>query len=342
MSLTSGQIAELTGGELHGSADVVIRSVQLLDEAGPNDLAFIGDDKHAKKWSTSQAGAALIARKLDLADGPDQASIRVDDVDLALAIVLEQLAPQPVVPAEGVHPSAIVDPSAQIGRGCRIGPLCVIGPNVTLGDGCTLHDRVTIEADVTIGAGVDLRSGAVIGQRCEIADGSLLHPGAVIGADGFGYRPAPDGKGLVKIPQIGNVVIGRGVEIGANSCVDRAKFGSTVIGDGCKIDNLVQIGHNCRLGRCVIVAGQTGLAGSVSVGDGAIIGGACAIRDHLTIGPGATIAGGSQLMNDVPAGETWAGSPALLARDALRQAAAARQLPEVMKKVRKYLKDLDG
>jgi len=342
MPLTTAQIAELTGGELRGSGEVVITAIALLDEAGPSDLAFIGDDKHAKRWADSNAGAALIARKLNVEDGDGRCSIRVDDVDLALALVLERLAPPAVLPERGVHPSSVIDDSATIGKDVRIGPHCTVGPHAVVGDGCILHDRVSVMAQATLGRAVHLRPGVTIGERCEVGDGSALHAGVVIGADGFGYRPAPNGQGLIKIPQIGNVVIGRDVEVGANSCIDRAKFGSTVVGDGCKIDNLVQIGHNCRLGRCVIVAGQAAMAGSVTVGDGAIIGGACDIKDHLTIGAGARLAGGAQLMNDIPPGQTWAGSPALDARTALRQATAVRQLPEVMKKVRKFFKDAEG
>lgn len=343
MSLTTGRIAELTGGALRGSPDVPIEAVALLAEAGQGDLAFIGDAAHAKHWPDSRAAAALVDRKLDPLDPPApdaRAIILVDDVDLALALVLEALAPPPVLPPVGVHPSAVIDPAASLGDGCRIGPLCVVGARAQVGDGCVFHDRVTVMADARIGRGVTMFSGAVVRERCAVGDGSILHAGAVVGADGFGYRPAPDGRGLVKIPQIGDVRIGRDVEIGANACVDRAKFGSTIVGDGCKIDNLVQIGHNCRLGRCVVIAGLSGLAGSITVGDGVMIGGAADLKDHITIGPGAKIAGGAQVMNDVPAGETWAGSPAQEYRRAAREYAAVRQLPEALKQVRKHLKSL--
>jgi UDP-3-O-[3-hydroxymyristoyl] glucosamine N-acyltransferase len=158
--------------------------------------------------------------------------------------------------------------------------------------------------------------------------GCIFHNNVSIGADGFGYRPSPDGRGLVKIPQIGNVVIGNGVEIGANSCVDRGKFSSTIIGDGCKIDNLVQIAHNCIMGRACIMAGHSGLAGSVTLGDGVIIGGSASIKDHTTIASGAVVGAGSGVMNDVEAGKTVLGYPATEARDMLKQWVALRKLAE--------------
>src|SRR5204863_5521613 len=158
-------------------------------------------------------------------------------------------------------------------------------PNVTVLDECTIGNNTVIW------------SGAVVRERCHIGNDCILHPNASIGADGFGFRPDPE-KGLVKIPQIGNVVIGNNVEIGANSCVDRGKFSSTVIGDGCKIDNLVQIGHNSKMGRCCLMAGSSGLAGSVTLGDGVIIGGGACISDHVTLGNGVQVGGASGVIND--------------------------------------------
>lgn len=340
MSLTAQHIAEMTGGLLSGDGSLSISAVQTVDRARPDDLTFAGDEKHARLVPASAARLVIVQRNLTVHPAPGQALISVDDVDLAVGKVLEHLAPPPPLPAIGIHPSAVIDPSARIGNNCRIGPHVVIGPNATVGDGCTLHPRVCIMDHASLGRGLTLWPGVVIYDRCTVGDGSILHAGVVIGADGFGYRPSPDGREIIKIPQIGSVTIGRMVEIGANTTVDRAKFDATIIGDGCKIDNLVQIAHNCRLGRGVIIAGQTGLAGSVQVGDGVIIGGGVDLRDHITIGPGARIAGGSQVMNDVPAGETWAGSPAQEIKAARREYVAVRQLPEVMKQVRKQLKDM--
>ena len=165
----------------------------------------------------------------------------------------------------------------------------------------------------------------MVRERCHVGSNCILHPNSTIGADGFGFRPCPE-RGLVKVPQIGNVILGNWVEIGANSCVDRAKFSSTILGDGCKIDNLVQIGHNSILGRFCIMAGNSGLAGSVTLGDGVIIGGSASIKDHLTIGSGAIVGAGSGVAADVPAGKTVLGYPAVEARDALKQWAVLKRL----------------
>ena len=173
--------------------------------------------------------------------------------------------------------------------------------------------------------------GAVVRERCHIGNNCIIHPNATIGADGFGFRPCPE-RGLVKIPQIGNVVIGNNVEIGANSNVDRGKFSSTIVGDGCKIDNLVQIGHNSQLGKFCIMAGHSGLAGSVTLGNGVIIGGSASIKDHATIGDGAIVGAGSGVTGDIPAGKSMLGYPAVEARDALKQWAILKRLVNESKK----------
>jgi len=338
-SLTASQIAQLVEGQLLGDGQVSVAGLETLDFAGPDHLTFIGDNKHAERWTTCKARIALLDRKVKLDPGQGRTLIAVDHVDLAMAKLLEYFSPTPPEVAVGVHPSCTIHPTAEIGAGCRVGPGCVIGPRVKIGPDCTLHSRITLMDDSSVGAQTEIFPGVVIRERCHIGSACLLSSNVVIGTDGFGYRPSPDGRSLVKIPHIGGVRIGNAVELGANTCVDRGKFSDTVIGDGTKIDNLVQIAHNCRIGRCVVIAGCTGVAGSVTIGDGVQIGGGVDIRDHLTIGPGAKIAGGAQLMNDVPAGETWAGSPAQDHRDAVRQYVAVRQLPELMKKAKKLMKD---
>lgn len=334
MSWTVQQIAELVDGELQGPPGVAIASMQTVTEAGPDQLTFIGDDKYARGWASSRARAALVRRGLDLTPGDHRALIWVEDVDLAMVRVLEALCPPP--PAlVGIHPTAVVHRTAKMAGSAAIGANCYVGPRVTIGEDAVIYANVTIMDDAAVGAATVLWPGVVIRERCRIGDRCILHPNVTVGSDGFGYRPAADGRGLVKIPQIGHVEIGHDVEIGSGTCIDRAKFAATVIGDGCKIDNLCQIAHNCRLGRNVIIAGQSGLAGSVSVGDGVVIGGGCSIRDHVSIGAGAQIYGASSVMNDVPAGATWAGYPAQDARMALREHAAMRKLPDLLKQMKK-------
>ncbi|WP_396181680.1 UDP-3-O-(3-hydroxymyristoyl)glucosamine N-acyltransferase, partial [Flavobacterium sp.] len=218
-----------------------------------------------------------------------------------------------------------VDASATIGNHTKIGAGVYIGPNVIIGENVIIYPNVTILDESTVGNQTTIWSGTVIRERCHIGGHCIIHPNATIGADGFGFRPDQE-RGLVKIPQIGNVIIGNGVEIGANSCVDRGKFSSTIVGDGCKIDNLVQIGHNSKLGKFCIMAGNSGLAGSVTLGNGVIIGGSASIKDHTVIGDGAIVGAGSGVTGDIPAGKVMLGYPAVEARDALKQWAILKRL----------------
>ena len=268
----------------------------------------------------------LSTKILNSPQGENKALIRVKNADLAMARLLELFQPDGPNFEVDIHPTAVVHNSATIGEGTKIGAGCYIGKEVVLGAGCTLYPNVTILDETKIGPGTVIWSNAVIRERCEIGALCIFHNGVSIGADGFGYRPSEDGRGLTKIPHIGNVIIGNAVEIGANSCVDRGKFSSTIIGDGCKIDNLVQIGHNSVMGRSCIMAGNSGLAGSVTLGDGVIIGGSASIKDHTTIHSGATVGAGSGVVGDVAAGKTVLGYPACDARDMLKQWVALRKL----------------
>jgi len=320
------QINEILKGGLSGNTDQQINGPEQLERATNNHITFIGNRKYARLWDQSKACAAVIDENIDLEPGENRALIRVKNPDLAMAKLLEIFDPGPPKFDENIHPSAVVHPSAKIGKDTKIGAGCYIGKDVVLGDGVILYPNVTILDETKIGTGTICWPGTVIRERTEIGSYCIFHNNCSIGADGFGYRPAEDGRGLVKIPQIGNVVIGHGVEIGANSCVDRGKFSSTIVGDGCKIDNLVQIAHNCILGRSCIMAGNSGLAGSVTLGDGVIIGGSASIKDHTTIHSGAIVGAGSGVMNDVPAGKTVLGYPATDAREMLKQWVAIRKL----------------
>ena len=330
-SFTTQQISDRIGGQLMGPGGLFITGVDQLDHARPGDISFVRDESFAPAWQASAASAALVANGVGLPPGPGRANIHVPNADLAMAVVLELFAPPAPLPPPGVHATATVDPSAKLADGARVGPGSVVGPGVVIGAGTIIHAHVTVLDDSRIGAGCVLWPGVVIRERCTLGDRCILHPNVTIGADGFNYRPSPDGRGLVKIPQIGTVQIGSDVEIGAGTCVDRAKFSATVIGEGTKIDNLCQIAHNVRIGRACVLAGQVGLAGSVIVGDGVVMGGKVAVKDQVTIGDGVTLAACSAVMNDVPAGETWAGMPACEMRLAMREYAAIRKLPDLIR-----------
>jgi UDP-3-O-[3-hydroxymyristoyl] glucosamine N-acyltransferase len=329
LAFTTGELAAKVGARLVGPSDATITGLAAVHEARNGELTFISDRRYAAQWGKSAAAAAVVAEGLDLA-ADSRPLLMVRDVEQAMIPLLTMFQPPDDLPEVGVHPSAVVHPTATLGRAVRVGPLVTIGAHVSLGDGVVLHPGVRLYAGVTIGAGSVLHANTVVRERCSIGRGVILHQSVSIG-DGFGYRPSPDGRGLLKMPHIGTVIIEDGVEIGANSCVDRAKFGATVVGMGTKIDNQVQVAHNCRLGRCCLMAGQSGLGGSTVLGDGVIIAGAAGVIDHITIGSGAQVGAMALVTRDIPAGAKWAGHPADEGRATLKQWAAIRKLPALLR-----------
>jgi UDP-3-O-[3-hydroxymyristoyl] glucosamine N-acyltransferase len=325
-SFTIDAINEKLKGEIVGHTDQAITGLEQLEMAQNNQITFIGSKKYVSLWAGSKACAAIINNDIALEPGENKAFIKVKNADIAMAELLELFLPASPVFEEDIHPAAVIHHTVKMGSGCRIGAGAYVGKNVTLGNNVTLYPNTTIFDDVSIGNHTIIWSGTVVRERCVIGSYCLLHPNVTIGADGFGFRPSPDGKGLLKIPHIGNVIIGNGVEIGSSSCVDRGKFSATVVGDGCKIDNLVQIGHNSKMGRCCIMAGSSGLAGSVTLGDGVIIGGSASISDHVTLGNGVQVGGGSGVMSNFEDGKKVLGYPAVESREMLKQWVALRKL----------------
>ncbi len=318
-------INSIVKGTIVGQTTYSITAPEQLELAKETEISFIGNKKYEKLWQNSKACAAIVNEDISIEPGENKVFIKVKNADLAMSLVLEMFAPAPPQFAFETHPTAVIDISAKIGAGTRIGANVYIGPNVIVGENVTIYPNATILDECTIGKNTIIWSGVVVRERCHVGNFCILHPNCTIGADGFGFRPCPE-RGLVKIPQIGNVILGNNVEIGANSSVDRGKFSSTILGDGCKIDNLVQIGHNSILGKYCIMAGNSGLAGSVTLGNGVIIGGSASIKDHLTLGDGVTIGAGSGVAADVPAGKTMIGYPAVEARTALKQWAILKRM----------------
>lgn len=340
-------LAELLGAPILGSPDIIVTGVDTLDKAGPQTLSFVRDTRRLAEWRSSRCGAALVARDVASQVNPDdpglagRAIIVVDDPDLAMITLLKAITPAPHQ-APGVHPAAIIDPTATIGEGVSVGPGVVVGPRAVIGAGVTLQANCYIGAAACVGDRTFFHPSVTLLDRCTIGADCIVHSGVVIGADGFGYRPAPGGKGLIKIPHAGTVEIGSQVEIGANTCIDRGKFGPTVIGDGTKIDNLVQIAHNCRIGRCCIICGHSALAGSVVLGDGVTVAGGVGVADNRTVGAGATLAARAAVMDNVPAGETWFGYPARPFRHAMRTVSALDHLLDWMPVLRRKLREGKG
>lgn len=340
LSVTAGQLAVAIGAEIVGPATVALDRVDPIERAGPTSLTFVRDPAFAARLLASAAGAAIVSRSV--LDDPtahaalhasNRALLVVDDADLALARILQSLGAQAPLPI-GIHAAAWVDPSAVVAPDAWVAPGATIEAGAAVGPGSRILPGARIGAGAVVGRECVIHHNVIVSHGCVLGDRVILHPGAVIGADGFGYRPDETGR-LIKIPHLGNVTIADDVEVGANATIDRAKLGSTTIGAGTKIDNLVQIGHGCVIGRSCVICGCAGLAGSIRLGDGVMIGGGAGIRDNITIGNGARVAACAAVMNDIPAGESWMGYPAKVASDTLRQFAAVAQLPELLRDLKR-------
>jgi UDP-3-O-[3-hydroxymyristoyl] glucosamine N-acyltransferase len=328
---TLGELAETVGGRVVGDPSVVIESVAAVDEAGPGSLTFAVDERYLRGALASRAAAVLTDEAL-LPAGTAFAKpvLAVPSARVALAALLAALEP-PRPQGPFVHPTAAVDPSAQIGEAVWIGPHVAIGPRTRVGDRTVLQAGVVLGADAAAGADCLFHPHAYLADRCVAGDRVVLQAGAVIGSDGFGWAFL-DGR-LVKIPQIGIVTLGDDVEIGANTCVDRAQTGVTSIGTGTKIDNLCQIGHNARIGRHTAIAAFAGLAGTTTIGDYGRIAGSALFPGHTTIGDRVTIGGASHVWGDVPDDAFVSGQPAQNHRDHVRLQAYIRRLPKLNARV---------
>lgn len=324
-----GEIAERIGGELHGDAGIEIHGVAPIEEAEPGTLTFVANPRYRPYLHSTRASAVIVAAgEADVA----LPCVRAADPYLAFARALELFYVPPPLPS-GIHPSAVIAASARIGSGAAIGPFCVIGEDTSIGDGARLDAHVVIYPQVRIGADFHAYAHVAVRERVIIGDRVTLHSGCVIGADGFGYVIGADG-GTHKIVQAGTVVIESDVEIGANTTVDRAAVGATRIHRGAKLDNLVMVAHGCSIGEGSALAAQVGLSGSTRVGRFVRIGGQAGAAGHLTIGDGAQVAAQSGVPNDVAAGTTVGGYPAVDIHLWRRISAASARLPELFRRVR--------
>lgn len=332
MSQQPNRLADLAaalGRDVEGDGSVEIRGFAPLESAGPGDLVFVRSERWAEPLAASRAGAVIAPPGVDCGGRP---AIRSPQPGLDFArAVRHLLAEEPAPP--GVHATAQVAPDARIDASASIGPHCAIGPDCDVGPRARLHANVTLYAGVRLGADCVLHAGCVLREATRLGDRVILQPGVVLGGDGFGY--APDGEGgLEKIPQLGRVVVGDDVEIGAGSTVDRGALGDTRIGSRVKIDNLVQIAHNCEIGDDAVIVAQAGLAGSTVVGRGAMIMGQAGLAGHLSVGERAFVGPQAGVHKDVPAGTRVFGHPQRPERTFHRMIAALTQLPDVIRRVR--------
>ncbi|MFI2744320.1 UDP-3-O-(3-hydroxymyristoyl)glucosamine N-acyltransferase [Zhouia sp. PK063] len=315
---TIPEICELIEGTSNKSSSLEIKGIESLQNATPEQISFVSQPKHLKDVEQSKAAAFVVSKSLPVATFEDKLFITVDQVEIAVIQLLDAFHPGVPEPEEAIHSTAVVHPTAKIGNDVKIDAGVFIGKNVIIEDGCTIYPNVTILEGASVGKHTTIWSGTVIREFCVVGSYGIIHANVSIGNDGFGFCQNPKTGQLVKVPHIGNVIIGDHVEIGANSCIDRGKFSATTIGNHCKLDNLVQIAHNCVLEDYCIIAGQSGLAGSVKLGMGVTVGGSVCVKDHTTVHAGASIGGGSGVVKDVPAGTTVLGYPAMEAKQALR------------------------
>lgn len=339
--LDTNEALSLLGGRQVGDDTAVthiLNAGAAVTTASVGAVVVLADATEAQLQRWNQLGVAALVMadaahdKLPPWRAGQPARWLVADPRTALARLTRRLDPRPAVAAPGIHPSAVVDASAQLGAGVALGPLVTIGANAKIGDHVRLGAGASVGANASVGAGSELRErvviadGVVVGRRC------LIQAGAVIGGDGFGYAPGP--RGAERIVHLGSVVIEDDVDIGAGTCIDRGTLGDTRVGTRTKIDNLVMVGHNVTIGCDVLIAGQSGIAGSTVVGDRVIMGGSVGVADHIRVGNDVRLAGGAGVTKSVPDGETWGGMPAQPVRKWIRERYLIGQLERIWARVK--------
>lgn len=336
MPVTLGEIADFVGGTFSGPRDTRVSGVAPLTEATAEQIAFLANRKYASQLDATRAAAILVSSDFEKTS---PRYIRVKNPYFAMAIVVKKWFEHRPVP-KGISPLASVAASARIGAGVAIGPFTTIGENVSLGDGVIVFQNVSIEAGSSIGEETIIYPLVSIYERTAIGKRCIIHSGAVLGSDGYGF--VTEGGRHQKIPQIGIVRIGDDVEIGAGSCIDRAALGETVVGDGTKIDNLVQVGHNVKVGRHCLLVAQVGIAGSTELGDYVVIAGQSGTSGHLKVGEGAQIAARSAALSDVAARAKMMGMPAIPFREFVRREVLLKRLPDLFGRVENLEKRAGG
>ncbi|NOZ94574.1 MAG: UDP-3-O-(3-hydroxymyristoyl)glucosamine N-acyltransferase [Acidobacteria bacterium] len=335
VSVTLGDLGARLGAKIVGDAGIVLRGIRPLDEAGPEHLSFLHNPKYRSQLESSRAGAVIVD---DPELAPDRNLLVVEHPYLAHARALEIFYPEEL-PPPGVHPSAVVDSSACLGEGVSVGPCAVVGPGCSVGDRSVIAPGAVLVRDVAVGVDCRIHSRVVVENGCRIGDRCILHAGVVLGADGFGFATV-DGVHH-KVPQVGIVVVEDDVEIGANTCIDRAALGETRIGRGTKIDNLVQIAHNVVIGEGSLIVAQTGISGSTRLGHHVVMGGQVGTVGHIRIGDGAIIGAKGGVIKDVPDGAFIAGFPTQPYQEWVRSMAQVRNLWKLRRRLTEMEKMLE-
>ena len=331
-------IAGLVGGTVVGDPEAKVSDFARIEEGRPGCISFLYNERYLQHLYETKSSVVLISEAIEPRQDVKATLIKVSDAREAVAKLLqiyESMKPK----REGISDLAFIDPTARIGKDCYVGPFVAIAAGVEIGEGCVLHPHVTIGRNAKVGAGTEIYADAVIYHDCQVGSRCVLHAGCVIGADGFGFQPTEEG--YVKIPQIGIAIIEDDVEIGANSCVDRAMMGATVVHSGVKIDNLVQIGHNDEIGSHTVMSAQVGIAGSTKVGEWCMFGGQVGIADHATIANRVMAGAQAGIPGNVKReGATIQGTPAIDGRNFWKSSAVFKNLPELWADINAMKKEI--
>jgi len=339
MKLTIEQLAKRLGAELAGNAREIggqITAVSPVNAAGESEVSFVTDDKHKASLSQSHAGAVIVSARID---GLDKPQLIVEDVNAALIETLRIFAPRLKAAAEGIDPAAKVADNVKIAKGVSVGAGVVIDNGVEIGQNTIIGSGCKIGENSKLGEHCRLDCNVVIYHNCRLGNNVVVQANSTIGSTGFGYSFIDGAHRL--IPHNGGVIIEDFVEIGANCCIDRAKFGNTIIGAGTKIDNLVQIAHNVVIGKCCLIVAQVGIAGSCKLGDGVVLGGQAGLADNIEIGDGTMVAAGAGVISSVPAGQKLAWTPAIKREDAFRTIGLVLRLPKMAKQLKQLGKRIE-
>jgi UDP-3-O-[3-hydroxymyristoyl] glucosamine N-acyltransferase len=333
MQFTAAQIAAIINGKVDGDADVAVASFGKIEEAQQGQLAFLANPKYEDFLYSTKASVIIVNDNQEIKQPITATLIKVPDAYSAFATLLDKYQQIQQQQLTGIQQPVYMDATAKMGDNVFIGAFAYIGKNVIIGNGVKIYPNAYIGDDVAIDENTVIHPGVKIYHNCVIGKNVIVHAGTVIGADGFGFAPQADGS-LKKVPQIGNVIVEDNVEIGSNTCIDRATMGSTIIKAGAKLDNLLQIAHNVEVGHNTVIAAQTGISGSSKIGNNVMIGGQAGIAGHLTVGDGAKINAQSGLGKSLKPGQSVTSSPAYDYNKAIRSQATARNLPEMEKRIK--------
>jgi UDP-3-O-[3-hydroxymyristoyl] glucosamine N-acyltransferase len=344
MEFTAGMIADYLGGTVSGDPAVKVSTIARIEEGFEGALSFLANPKYEQYIYTTGSSIVLVNDDFVPSSPVKATLVKVTDSYKAFASLLS-LYEQSKPVKKGIHSSAVIDDSAKIGRDVYIGPYVYIGENVIVGDNCKIHSHASIGDNSKLGEACVIFNGVKVYHECIIGNNCTIHAGSVIGADGFGFAPQSETE-FMKIPQIGNVILEENVEVGANTCIDRATIGSTIIRKGVKLDNLIQVGHNVEIGENTVMAGQTGVAGSTRIGKNCMFAGQVGIMGHISVADGTKVGAQAGIAGAVKnAGTTLIGSPAMDYHGFMKSWVVFRKLPTIkatVEKFEKFIKETDN